>query len=1508
MRYQWILALAVMLGFVLCLDSERSLGVSAETSPEVNESTVTPNLVRVIKRQPPESLIGASGGRRPAVASDSAGASSSRTKHDLFASLQTTAAESNFADDEDDDEPIQVPGVLARYTVDGHSVTRRETDIAFVWGRAAADQRLNSGPFQAEWAGKLLVKAPGKYRFHAQVQGKVTFRVGDELVLQADSEQPQWISGLEKSFEYGEHPLRVEFHSVSAGARLKLYWSSDSFLLEPIPAAALFLNEAHPELETESRGRQLFAAHRCNRCHQQEHDPSSPPGPDLTHVTAGLQPGWLHSWLTAPSQSGPHATMPEFGLNEKEARAVEAFLRQQSQPATLSQVQPKPGQLDDLTRAGQVLFHSLGCLACHEQGDWNKDDQSQDVAPTAAPLAAKTSPLGGGDLSRIGEKRTLAWLQSWLSEPAKLNADHRMPVFALKRDSKTDEVLQLATYLSQRKKNPVHSQPANSTPDVSSELVSQGRKLVQEARCAACHRIPGITANLEGISRLDKPLASLETNGCLQSKPDRKRWRPAYPQADRPAIQAYLATRLKQLSPENSQERGARLLTWNNCLRCHSRDGGTGLGPITALAMAAIPELNGQGPTLVPPSLNAVGDKLRDESLLKAVAGDTGTIRLPWLRIRMPRFHHSEEDRASLSQYFIQHDRIETPPPDVASQPTALDETQRFQVLAVGHTLLGSQGFSCIACHRFGTFEPRNTALGTRGSDLRLIGQRMRREFFLRWTRSPIRVVPNMEMPSFERPVEGLLGGRIDAQLDALWESLQDPNTSRPLEISAVQQNLVVKSGEPARIVRDVFSIVLPNNEVHIPRSFAVGFSNQHNILIDLDTFRLREWWLGDFARQRTEGKSWYWDLGGVRVATTLGLGPDLALLRGIESDLTLITPTSNHGVVGTLREYSPVGQGVRLKYQLQFLGATPDQPLVLSVVETLRPLESDDTTGGNGWSREFEITGIPEGFRAVLIRPDVAGNRGRFDVSPRENSATQWRPMTVKIGDPAQVAAVDVSFLNPGSEPGASGAFHYVAIPTPVFREAPRPVVQIAKQEAIHTVPGYDAIRLPLPRSIMPTALTWTRSGTLAIASLKGHVYLARDTNGDGIEDDLRLFEEGLAAPYGLIADESDDGLIVSHKPEVLRLSDTNGDGRADLRQVLATGWGYNDNYHDWTCGIVRDSQGRLYVGLGSDYTQSKRPREQQRWRGKILRIDRSGNIEPIASGLRYPTGLAMTSEDDLFVTDNQGEQNVFNELNHIVQGERYGVPSMEDKAKPATGPTRRPAIQIPHPWTRSINGIFFLPRDARLAKGEQHPFAGHGIGCEYDTRFLIRFSLQKVGETFQGAVYPFSTDQVPAETLNFEGTLSGGVSPRGDLLIGCIHDSGWLGGLNVGSLYRLRQTGAIPLGIREIQASPDGFIIDLTGTGNADAISDPKNFTIAAYTREWQGSYATPDSQRHQVGVKSVKLTEGGKRIFLTTDKLRAGFVYEITCGKIGIDPSVSLWPATGHYTMNRVPKNPH
>ena len=214
-----------------------------------------------------------------------------------------------------------------------------------------------------------------------------------------------------------------------------------------------------------------------------------------------------------------------------------------------------------------------------------------------------------------------------------------------------------------------------------------------------------------------------------------------------------------------------------------------------------------------------------------------------------------------------------------------------------------------------------------------------------------------------------------------------------------------------------------------------------------------------------------------------------------------------------------------------------------------------------------------------------------------------------------------------------------------------------------------------------------------------------------------------------------------------------------------------------------------------------------------------RTGRITPIAHALRYPTGLAFDGEGRLFATDNQGDQNPFNELNHIVEGRHYGVPSLYEEDRDA--PVTPPAVEIPHPWTRSVNGICFLPRPlpGRRRFGS---LAGQGIGCEYNGRFLVRFTLQEVDGTVQGAVYPFSRPPEENSPSVSDGQLAESrgrtvswarsavpFRPAAICIIGGIQDSGWLGGANVGEIVRLRPNGRMPNGIREIRATPHGFEI---------------------------------------------------------------------------------------------------
>jgi hypothetical protein len=428
----------------------------------------------------------------------------------------------------------------------------------------------------------------------------------------------------------------------------------------------------------------------------------------------------------------------------------------------------------------------------------------------------------------------------------------------------------------------------------------------------------------------------------------------------------------------------------------------------------------------------------------------------------------------------------------------------------------------------------------------------------------------------------------------------------------------------------------------------------------------------------------------------------------------------------------------------------------------------------------------------------------------------------------------------------------------------------------------GYEVTRLPLDDRVMPTALAF-RKGKLLVASLKGGLY---EVEGDSR---YRRFGDYLSAPFGLLV-EADD-VLVAHRHELLRLKD-NG----KRSEVIATGWGVSADYHDWAVGPVRDAAGNYYLSLSCQ--EDDRPVFAARGRGKVLRIKPDGTWTEHAAGLRYAMGIVANKEGDLFVTDNQGVTNPFNELNHIQPGKHYGFFNKLDSLKNAPA-EMLPAIQIPHPWTRSVNGVALIPDGFG-------PFTGQLIGADYTTRKLIRMSLQRIGETYQGAAYPFSIDDLGlvAHDETFLGPVAVAFSPDHTLYVGSLIDSGWGGGNNRGAVERVKYVGPGPFGIREVRAHSSGFTIDFTSPVHARLAAKPEQYTLSCYRRIHHGDYETPDQDRTRVTVEKVEVSADRRSVKLSVRPLRPTFVYDIGIG--GVDGGKEKpFPAVAYYTLNEVPK---
>ncbi len=69
------------------------------------------------------------------------------------------------------------------------------------------------------------------------------------------------------------------------------------------------------------------------------------------------------------------------------------------------------------------------------------------------------------------------------------------------------------------------------------------------------------------------------------------------------------------------------------------------------------------------------------------------------------------------------------------------------------------------------------------------------------------------------------------------------------------------------------------------------------------------------------------------------------------------------------------------------------------------------------------------------------------------------------------------------------------------------------------------------------------------------GRISLLEDRDGDGYYETSRVFADNLAWPTGLIW--AGGGLFVASTPDILRFEDRDGDGRAEIRETVFTGFG---------------------------------------------------------------------------------------------------------------------------------------------------------------------------------------------------------------------------------------------------------------------------------------------------------------------------------------------------------------
>ncbi len=442
----------------------------------------------------------------------------------------------------------------------------------------------------------------------------------------------------------------------------------------------------------------------------------------------------------------------------------------------------------------------------------------------------------------------------------------------------------------------------------------------------------------------------------------------------------------------------------------------------------------------------------------------------------------------------------------------------------------------------------------------------------------------------------------------------------------------------------------------------------------------------------------------------------------------------------------------------------------------------------------------------------------------------------------------------------------------------------------SLEDVPVPDALRLEVG------GLLFTERGSLLVCCRRGQIYEIHNPGAETAEA-LRIttFAEGLHEPLGMLFDE-DGSLLVAQKPELTRLRDTDGDGRADEYSTLTAPWGMSGNYHEYHFGPVRDGNGDLWGTLNIGFPSGDG--DDRLYRGSAYRWTADGGFHITSYGLRSPNGV-MTYAGDVFYTDNQGEWMDVCRLAHLQPNKFYGhvVPvQWAEKMTDFGWETERtlPAVWYPYHLVRSVSEP--VVDDTGGAFG---PYSGQIFVGDQNNSLLVRTTLQVVDGVYQGACYPFwqgFAGGVNRLAFDSDGVLYVGFTNRG---WGSVASQPH-------GLQRLRYTGGAPFDLHEVRATAEGFSVHFTEPLAADVPLSPAAVRVREYGYRYWSTYGSDEFDSRTIEIERVVVGDDRRTVELHTGERETGKVFHITfLGTVRSATGRKPITKEAFYTLLRIPK---
>jgi mono/diheme cytochrome c family protein len=527
-----------------------------------------------------------------------------------------------------------------------------------------------------------------------------------------------------------------------------------------------------------SMGKKLFTDFGCYGCHSMPGYEEMPgQAPSLVNVSKKVTPEWMFQWIKNPKGWGKTSRMPNFMLSDDEAKAVTAFIMDQSKASTYAPLAHYGGGGD--AARGKETFFDAGCVACHAMDDYKGDPN----------MRVKEGNLFGANLNKEGSKVSSEWLFDWIKNPKNYLAHSRMPSLRLSDQEAAD----LTAYIMDHKG--VNDEVKSSlTGDITdSKLIATGEKLVRNYGCFGCHEIKGMEkeskvsvalntfgkktpgelfyGNVDGetlghfrssFKKEGLELGAVEEHAIHENQ-DWYTWvvgkmknsriyateripqkMPNFAMSDQEtfALTIFLKSQTGAYVPvgygdpkrdpiQMGLDRGRMFVHWNNCVGCHKIESAGGYA-----AKFINDKFAGDQnlPYFPPPFLGPEGDRVQENWLHQFLAGPF-KIR-PLVKLRMPTYGFSDAEIGTATNYFLSmHKR-----PFVMS---SYEYPVTSSLIPDGKALFDK--LKCLSCHTAGGAG----ANPAKAPDLEGTKRRLRPEWMTKWIAHPDSIIPGTPMTSF---------------------------------------------------------------------------------------------------------------------------------------------------------------------------------------------------------------------------------------------------------------------------------------------------------------------------------------------------------------------------------------------------------------------------------------------------------------------------------------------------------------------------------------------------------------------------------------------------------------------------------------------------------------------------------------------------------------------------------------------------------------------------------------